>query len=158
MSADIVALERICNAVAERLGYEVVDVEFQRESQGFVLRVYIDCPAGVSLKDCETVSRDLGATLDVEEIMSRSYRLEVSSPGLRRPLRHEEHFRRFSGSKVRIRTRDPIDGRRNFAGTLMGVDEGRVLLKLDSGIVAIPLVEIRKANVEYDFAAAGSKR
>jgi len=157
MSESVAAIEKVCNGVADRLGYELVDLEFRRESDGFVLRVYIDCPAGVRLRDCEAVSRDLSAALDVEDVLAQSYRLEVSSPGLCRPLRHEAHFRRFAGSRVRLRTRDPIDGRRNFAGTLVGVSDGQVVLRLDDGTVTIPLVAIHKANVDYDFAA-GSKR
>jgi ribosome maturation factor RimP len=156
MPADFL-VERVCSDVAERLGYELVDLEFRLESQGLVLRVYIDCPAGVTLRDCERVSRDLGVALDVEDVVARSYRLEVSSPGLNRPLRREEHFRRFSGSRVRIRTREPLSGRRNFSGTLVGVGDGRVRLMIETGIVEIPLVEIQKANVEYDFAS-GAKR
>ena len=157
MSVEIAAIERVCNQVVERLGYELVDVEFQRESSGFVLRVYIDCPAGVMLKDCEAVSRDLGAAMDVEDVVENRYRLEVSSPGLNRPLRRAEHFRRFLGSRVRIRTREPLDGRRNFAGKLVGVGDGNVQVSVESGIVTIPLVAMQKANVEYDFAE-GAKR
>lgn len=157
MSAEVAAIERVCHGVVERLGYELVDLEFRREPDGFVLRVYIDCPAGVALRDCEAVSRDLSAALDVEDVVAQSYRLEVSSPGLCRPLRHEAHFRRYCGSRVRVRTRDPIDGRRNFAGLLVGVSDGQVMLRLDGGTVTIPLVAIHKANVEYDFAA-GAKR
>ena len=150
-------MERVCTGVVERLGYELVDLEFQREPIGFVLRVYIDCPAGVMLRDCEAVSRDLGAALDVEEVVAGRYRLEVSSPGLCRPLRRAEHFRRFLGSRVRIRTREPRDGRRNFSGALVGADDGNVQVRVESGTVTIPLVEIQKANVEYDFDL-GAKR
>ena len=112
------------------------------------LRIYIDRPGGVDLGLCEAV------TAELRDLLER-YSLEVSSPGVDRPLTKPEHFRRFLGSRVRVRTSDPIDGRRNFTGTLQGADAEAVSLEADGEAVRIPLDGIKRSNLIGDFSFGG---
>jgi ribosome maturation factor RimP len=131
---------------------ELVEVEFQRETQGWILRLYMDRPGGVTLDDCQAVSQELGDHLDVAEIIEYPYHLEVSSPGLDRPLTRDADFVRFAGKAARIVTRDPIQGQRNFRGRLAGLMDGAVLLDLAEGRQArIPRDLITKARLEIEL-------
>jgi ribosome maturation factor RimP len=131
---------------------ELVEVEFQRETQGWILRLYMDRPGGVTLDDCQAVSQELGDHLDVAEIIEYPYHLEVSSPGLDRPLTRDADFVRFAGKAARIVTRDPIQGQRNFRGRLAGLMDGAVLLDLAEGRQArIPRDLIAKARLEIEL-------
>jgi ribosome maturation factor RimP len=118
-----------------------------------MLRVYIDREAGgITLNDCEAVSRDLGAALDVEDIISHAYTLEVSSPGLDRALTKPEHFARFAGSAVKIKTYQPVNGQKVFRGKLRGIEGSIVKIELPEGAVLdIPLGDISKASLEVEF-------
>ncbi len=137
--------------LAER-GLELVDVEFRREAHGWVLRLYMDRPGGVTLDDCQRVSEELGDHLDVEDFIGHPYHLEVSSPGLDRPLSQPEHFSRFAGKAVRITTREYVGGRRNFSGRLAGLEGTAVLLDLQDGQRAtIPLALILRARLEPEL-------
>ena len=133
-------------------GLELVDVEFLRESQGWILRLYLDRPAGVTLQDCQRVSEELGDHLDVEDVIDQPYSLEVSSPGLDRPLTRESDFVAFAGKAARITTHEAIEGQRNFRGRLAGLVEGAVLLDLPDGRrVRIPRGLILKARLEVEL-------
>jgi len=133
-------------------GLELVDVEFLRESQGWILRLYLDRPGGVTLDDCQRVSEELGDHLDVEEVIDQPYSLEVSSPGLDRPLTRESDFVAFAGKAARITTHEAIEGQRNFRGRLAGLVEGAVLLDLPDGRrVRIPRGLILKARLEVEL-------
>ncbi len=139
----------IAEPLCEELGVEVVDVEYTMERGGWVLRLYIDRPGGVTLDDCARVSRELGTLLDVEDIVPQSYSLEVSSPGLDRPLKREKDFLKVVGKKVRIRTIEPIDGRKNFKVVVDAVEKGTVVVRDSGGHVwKIPLDNIEKARCE----------
>src|SRR3954451_6634162 len=125
----------IAERVASGYGLQIFDVQFRREAPGMVLRVQIDRPGpastdedSVSVHDCATVSRDLSAIFDVEEVVPTAYTLEVSSPGLDRPLRHRQDYERFAGRSAKIVTRDKIDGQTFFKGQLAGVDGDTVLM------------------------------
>jgi ribosome maturation factor RimP len=134
------------------LGLELVELEFRREVQGWVLRVYLDRPGGVTLADCQRVSEELGDHLDVEDFIDHAYHLEVSSPGLDRPLTREADFVRFAGQAANITTRDDIDGRHNFRGRLAGLEAGVVLLDLPEGRrTGIPLGLILRARLHTEF-------
>jgi len=111
---------------------------------GETLRLYIDHPDGVDLALCERVTNHLADLLE-------SWSLEVSSPGVDRPLTKPEHFRRFMGRRVRVRTRDPISGQRSFTGTLTGADDSRVRLEAGTGEVEIPLARIRRSNLVPEY-------
>jgi ribosome maturation factor RimP len=132
-------------------GLSLVDIVYQREQAGWVLRVLIDREQGITLVDCARVSREFGQLLDVEDVIPASYRLEVSSPGLDRPLKKEADFIKYTGRRVRIKTKDKISERRNFKGALLGYSEGKVMVKVDgSEVFAIPLSAILKANLELE--------
>jgi ribosome maturation factor RimP len=148
-------VERV-RALAEPIladrGLELVEAEFQRETRGWILRLYIDRPGGVTLDDCQKVSEELGDHLDVADVIDHPYDLEVSSPGLDRPLTRDADFVRFAGKAARIVTRDPIEGQRNFRGRLAGLAEGAVLLTLADGRqVRMPRDLIAKARLEIEL-------
>jgi ribosome maturation factor RimP len=128
-------------------GMELVHVEFQREPGGRTLRIYLDKPGGVTLADCVDVSRQLGDILDVGLETDLSYRMEVSSPGVQRPLGKLGDFERFRGRRARIRIVNPIEGRRNFTGTLEGVDGELVVLTIEQRTMRIALADIAKAHL-----------
>ncbi len=130
---------------------ELVDIEFKNEAGGKVLRVYLDKPGGIKLDDCAKVSRNLSVLLDVNDVIGSSYNLEVSSPGLRRPLRKESDFERFAGKKVKIKTNEIIEDRKNFIGNLMGIEKKIVSVDVDGKLYSLPLDSIKKANLELDF-------
>jgi ribosome maturation factor RimP len=148
----LLRVERILTPLLEAEGFSLVDVEYKREQGGWVLRVFIDKKGGVTLDDCAQVSREFGQLLDVEDIIPTSYHLEVSSPGLDRPLKKEEDFVQYTGRKVRIKTKEQVSGRRNFKGALLGCSEGKVMVKVEgSEVFAIPFTSILKANLEIEL-------
>jgi len=133
-------------------GLELVDVEFQRETRGWILRLYIDRLGGVTLEDCQKVSEELGDHLDVADVIDHPYSLEVSSPGLDRPLTRDADFVRYAGKPARIVTHEPIEGQRNFRGRLAGLVDGAVLLALADGRqVRIPRDLMAKARLEIEL-------
>ncbi|MBI4475657.1 MAG: ribosome maturation factor RimP [Acidobacteria bacterium] len=175
-------------ATAERVavsyGLEIFDVQFRRESPGWVLRVILDRPGpfrlkaeatapgmeatapgaestsqraeatseGVSISDCQRVSEDLSAILEVEDLIDHAYTLEVTSPGLDRPLRHEADYRRFTGRLAKIVVTEPVDGQSHFAGRLKGVEDGSVLVETGREKVRrIPLDLIKRGRLDVEF-------
>lgn len=158
-------LRRVIEPVCAAHGLELVDSRFISE-RGLTLQILIERPgqpdglAGVSLADCQAVSRDLLTVLEVEEAaVPRNYRLEVGSPGIERPLITRRDFERFAGREVRLRTSRPIGGRRRLEGMLRGVDAGRdygvdgdvIRVSVSGEELAVPLAEIAKANLVYRF-------
>ncbi len=146
--------------VVEALGYELVHTEFEGRGKNALLRLYIDHPfvAGsheevpeITLTDCETVSREVSAFLDVSDPIAEPYRLEISSPGLDRPLTKPAHFERFRGEEARVTLEAPQDGRRKFRGRIDGVDDDQLHLVVDGERVALPLQGIRKARLVPDI-------
>jgi ribosome maturation factor RimP len=133
------------------LGYEVVELEFHPQGRGGLLRVYIDREAGVTVDDCEIVSRQVSAVLDVEDPIPGAYTLEVSSPGLDRPLRKAADFARFAGQQARIDMELPIEGRRRFAGTLKGCEAEEVMIEVDGVLHKLPLGSMAKARLVPDL-------
>lgn len=134
-------------------GLELVDVEFVRE-HAWILRLYIDKPGGVGLDDCAAASHAVETALDVAELIDHPYSLEVSSPGLNRPLKKPEHFQRAQGKKVKVKTYAPIGEppRKNFSGMLTGIDADVVTVEVEgAGPFRIPMREIAKAHLEFDF-------
>ena len=173
-------LRAVAARVAASYGLEVFDLQFRRESIGWVLRVVLDrvpatdedaqghsapaagvaalgggAPSAVNIEDCQRVSHDLSALLDVEDDLSTAlgekYTLEVSSPGLDRPLRGEADFRRFEGRLTKIVTTAPVDGQSHFAGRLSGVDEGAVLVTEGRRVHRVPLGSIKRARLDVEF-------
>jgi ribosome maturation factor RimP len=146
-------IRQILHPILESMGLTLWDLEFHKQGPQWLLRIFIDRESGgVTLNDCETVNRDLGAALDVEDIISHPYTLEVSSPGLDRTLSKPEHFARFTGSMVKIKTFQSINGQKVFRGTLLGLAEGMVSMELETGLVLeIPMTGITKASLEVEF-------
>ncbi|HEX9102893.1 MAG TPA: ribosome maturation factor RimP [Polyangia bacterium] len=152
---DQTKLQSLVEPVVAGQGYELVDVEFKSELGAWILRVYIDKPGaegGVGLDDCASVSRELSAVLDVDDAIPGHYSLEVSSPGLNRPLKKEADFARFVGKKAKIRTRHPVgESRRNFSGTLVAVAAGKVQIDVGDQVCEVPVDDVEKANLVYEF-------
>jgi ribosome maturation factor RimP len=158
--ADVLGqIRTMASRVAESYGLEIFDVQYRREAHGMVLRIQIDRPGpaataddSVSVDDCANVSRDLSAMLDVEDVVPSAYTLEVSSPGLDRPLRRAEDYQRFAGRRARLVVRQAVDGQTFFRGILGGVDDGDVLIDADDKKRhRVPLGVITRANLEVDF-------
>jgi ribosome maturation factor RimP len=133
------------------LGLELVEIQFRREAAGWVLRLIIDKETGVSLDDCAEVSREAGRLLEVEDPIEHSYRLEVSSPGLERPLRQEKDYLRFVGHKAKIKTSEPVDGQWVFIGTIEQFHDRVLTLQTDQGKITLPLDMIAKARLFFDL-------
>jgi ribosome maturation factor RimP len=130
-----------------QLGYELVDLEYAPGRNSAVLRLFIDTPEGVGLDDCERVSHEVSALLDVEDPVPGAYTLEVSSPGLDRVLRTPAHFGRFIGERIWLELRAPRDGRRRYTGQLAALDETGIELSVDGAIVRVPFAEIGRARL-----------
>jgi ribosome maturation factor RimP len=153
-------IEKLLLPVVADLSLELVDIEYQREDRGWVLRIYLDKEGGINLDDCAQASREFSTLLDVEDIVDTVYTLEVSSPGLERPLKKIPDFERFSGEPAKIKTRRACDpdgrgqSRKIFSGVLQGVRDGQiVLLQTDKkgGEVVLDLKDIEKANLVFEF-------
>ncbi len=130
---------------------ELVDVEYKKEHHGWVLRVFLDKPGGINIEDCQEVSRLLDEKLDLEDPIPGSYSLEVSSPGLERPLTKTQDYERFAGRLVQIRTYKGLYGRKRFQGVLQGLQGEKVLLDFEGEMIEIPLQLIAKANLAVEF-------
>lgn len=138
----------LAEQTAAVMGMEIVLIEIKGGGNRSIVCVFIDQPEGISLNDCERFSRRFSVLLDVEDWIPFRYVLEVSSPGLNRPLTKETDFQRFAGKNARIRTRLPIEGQRSFKGKILRAGEGRVVMELDQGKqVEISTAEIEKANL-----------
>lgn len=140
-------LHRLLEPAIEGLGYELSDLELRPGSRNGLVRVFIDSPDGIVLEDCEKVSRQVSAVLDVEDPLPGNYTLEVSSPGLDRTLTKPEHFQRFTGELVRVKTRFPIGGRRNFRGSLRSVGDDSIEIEVDGASHRLPMETIESARL-----------
>jgi len=159
-NVDTQKLIEIVRPVVDGLGYDLVDLQWLHEGGHWVLRALIDHPehsanavtGGVGLDDCARVSHAVSAELDVADAIHVAFHLEVSSPGLDRPLKRESDFRRFVGKKARIRTRHPVgESRRNFSGTLVGAEGGKVRIDVDGQTYEIPVDDVEKANLQVEL-------
>lgn len=131
--------------------FELVDIEFKTEGRGKLLRIFIDKSGGITVDECAEVSREFGTLLDVNDLIESSYRLEISSPGLRRPLKKPQDFTRYEGRKIKLKTYAPVHERKTFTGELLGYKDGEVSVSADGVIYQIPYEMISKANLEIDF-------
>lgn len=170
---DRTALQRVVEPIVRAHGAEVVDLELRSERGGWVFRVYVEKAgsaahslstrdAAVNLELCANVSRDLSPALDVADLIPQAYHLEVSSPGVERPLRAERDFVRFTGQKAKIRVRDPVDGQHVIVGVLDGVSDGRVrivegtLTQPGARTHEVPLSTIERARLVFEFGSSGN--
>jgi ribosome maturation factor RimP len=142
----------VSEALVGHEGMEIVDIEYHREGHGAVLRFYLDRDDGIGVDELATMSRRLGDLLEVHDVVPGHYTLEVSSPGINRRLRQPEHFRRYVGKRVRVRTLGRSEGRRQFVGALRAVEERGIVVDAADGSRFIEFDDIAKANYEHDFA------
>jgi ribosome maturation factor RimP len=158
MRKDVQDIWLLAEPYVRDAGFDLIEVQYGREPSGWAVRLFIDSPAvadagatAVGLDNCERVSRDVSAALDVADLIPHAYQLEVSSPGLDRPLRRERDFARFVGESARIRLIDGVEGRRNFLGTLRAASDGRVEIACDGRSYDLPIDDIQKANLVPDW-------
>ena len=145
-------LEKLVRGAVESLGYELVGVEMVGGmDSGLLLRVYIDQEQGITLDDCGAVSHQVSGVLDVEDPIPGHYDLEVSSPGLDRPLFEKAHFDRFKGQKAKLKLNAKLEGRRKLVGTLEGTDDDAVLIELDGELYRVPLHLVETARLVPEF-------
>lgn len=148
----------VIRAVAERVaagrGYELVDVEVARARGGHLVRLYVDKPGGIGLEELQAVSEEVSAILDAEDPIDSAYTLEVSSPGLDRPLKTEADYRRFLGRLAKLSSYEPVDGRRHWVGRLEQIEDGVVSLRLErekGALARIPYAKIAHGRLEVEF-------
>lgn len=151
-------VSRVVNDVALRVtadrGLELVDVEIKKLKDGQTVRLFVDKEGGIGLDELESVSHEVSAILDAEDPIKGTYTLEVSSPGLDRPLKDEKDFRRFIGKLAKISSYEPIEGRRHWTGRLLSVEEGAVTVQLEAekgALARIPLGKVAAARLEAEF-------
>jgi ribosome maturation factor RimP len=154
-------IRELCTGPVEGAGYELVDVEWKRELVGWVCRLLVDKPGDrMGIEDCTRLSHEVSAVLDASEAIPQAYHLEVSSPGVDRPLRTAAHFRRFVGERAKIKMHVGLESRRNFTGKIVAVSpdgEGppRVVLDVDGVQFTLPLDDLERATLVFDFAKVG---
>lgn len=148
---------QLLEPVLARDGFDLVEVEWQREGGGWVLRLYVDKAGGVGIDDCQAASRLVETILDVEDFVEPAYSLEVSSPGVERPLRKPQDFQRFAGQRAKVRAFGPFESaaglppRKQWTGVLRGFADGAVEIDVDGTVHRIPIERVAKAHLEYDF-------
>jgi ribosome maturation factor RimP len=140
-------LFRLLDPAVNSLGYELVELEFAPAGSGGVLRLYIDAAPGITLDDCERVSRQVGAVLESEDPIAGHYTLEVSSPGLDRVLRTRAHYERFLGSRIKVQLGAPLAGRRRFTGALLEVRDEGIVVDVDGTRTLLEYGQIQKARL-----------
>jgi ribosome maturation factor RimP len=144
-------LNELIQPLVEDLGYEFVGIDYNNNPKNSILRIYIDQESGVDIKDCEVVSRETAALLDVKDPIKSHYNLEVSSPGLDRPLFTPAHYVEFAGQEAKITLFAPQDGRRKFNGPILGADESKVKVEQDGVAVEVDFDNIAKAKLVPDY-------
>lgn len=137
--------------VVNGMGYDLIEIEHFPNPKHGVLRLYIDKEDGVTVDDCSSVSHQISALIDVEEPVSGHFNLEISSPGLDRPLRRLKDFQRFTGSLVKLKTAMPLEGQRNFSGRLLEADEDKVVIETDDEEISLPMSAVEKARIVPEY-------
>lgn len=144
---------KLAKPIVEELNYELYHVEYVKENDEYYLRIYIDKPDGISLKDCEAVSRQMSDVLDVEDPIKDPYFLEISSPGLNRGLYTEEHYNRFKGRLVFVKFDKSISGKKNIKGILVDINEDSLIIKEEDQEIefSVPKDKIKTVNLEGEI-------
>ncbi len=148
MQAQLEKIEQLLRPLAESIQCDLITCEWTQEMGRRILRLYIDKPEGIVVEDCERFSNLINPLLDVEDLISQSYDLEVSSPGVNRPLKRLKDFERFIGQTIKVKTYTPLDGRSRYKGKLLEATETLIKVEVDRQEYKIPLSEIEKANLE----------
>lgn len=151
MAARDTQLRDLIEPVVTALGFELWGVEYHTGSKQTLLRIYIESPDGIDVDDCAKVSRQLSSVFDVEDPIAGEYNLEVSSPGMDRPLYTQEQFEMYVGQNVKVKLRSAFEGRKNFSGQLTGVEGDDVVVAIDKEEYLLPLDLIDKANLVPSF-------
>ena len=146
----ITTIQRFVEPMLAEMAVELVDIQYRREGHGWVLRFYLDKDGGITIDDCAAVSREISAYLEVENLIDHPYHLEVSSPGLERPLKKKEDFLRFVDRPVRIKLHNPLGGQRVLTGMLRGIEGDAVALEMETGIVFLEQENISKARLSLE--------
>ena len=153
-------IEQLIQPILEDLGLELVDLEYKREQRGWILRIFLDKDGGITLDNCADASREISSLFDVEDVIQTAYNLEVSSPGIERPLKTLAHFQRFIGETVKVKTYLPVspeDGKKaqkTFVGTLEQASDDGIIIQLQGKTkvaLELKLDQIEKANLKFDF-------
>lgn len=144
-------VEKLAQPAAEARKLDLVDVKYVKEGNRWYLRIFIDKYGGVDLNDCQELSTVLSEILDKEDVVPHSYMLEVSSPGIERPLKKPEDYERFIGERVSVRTYSALNGQKKFTGQLIGFNGSEIEIKIEQGRVVIPLEKVSKANLSPEF-------
>ena len=158
MQRSLAQLGDLLEPVVAGMGYELVEIEYNPSARHGLLRLYIDHEDGIQLEDCSDVSNQVSALLDVEDPIPGHYNLEISSPGLDRPLRGIRDYERFQGEIVKIRTGMPIDGRRNFKGRLCGIEGDGINIECDGQRFVLPLASIERARLVPELGSKPHER
>jgi ribosome maturation factor RimP len=144
-------IESLLSPILREETIELVDLEFKASGKRWVLRIFIDKTGGITISDCEKVNRELGRILDVEDFIDHAYSLEVSSPGLTRPLKKKEDFVRYKGKLCKIVTKERIGDTNEFKGQILDADDDKVEIKGKIDVFTIPICAIKKANLEFEI-------
>jgi ribosome maturation factor RimP len=144
-------VEDLVEPVLEEMGFELVSVQYLSKYGRWVLRLYIDKEGGVTIDDCARVSGEIGDLIDVKDVIEHQYVLEVSSPGLDRPLKKERDLTRAIGKKIKVIMGVPLKGRRNFTGDLKDYQDGQLLIETNGEMVALPWSQVDRANLVHEF-------
>ena len=148
--ADLARIEEALQPVLSQEAVELVDLRYLQSGGGWVLRVFVDKHGGITLADCESLSKRIGGILDTTDAITHAYKLEVSSPGLNRIVKKEKDFIRFSGHRIKIKLKIAQEGRRRFSGFLKGIEAGKVLIENDGEAVSLDLSSIDEARLDPD--------
>ena len=151
MRRDQTHLWELFEPIVSGMGYDLVEIEHFPNPKHGVLRLYIDKEGGINVDDCSSVSRQVGAFIDVEDPVSGQFNLEVSSPGSDRPLRRLKDFQRFVGSMIKLKTAMPLEGQRNFRGRLLAASEETVVIETDTEELSIPMSVVEKTRIVPEF-------
>ncbi|MFH1490376.1 MAG: ribosome maturation factor RimP [Pseudomonadota bacterium] len=146
-------VKELVEPILAEMGFELIDAVYVSTAGRWVLRLYIDKDGGVTIDDCARVSVEIGDLVDVKDVIRHEYTLEVSSPGLNRPLTRDKDLMGAVGKKVKVKTGAPINGRRNFVGYLKTFSGDKLFLDVENQQVVIPWSDVKKANLEYEFNA-----
>ena len=144
-------ITQIAYPILDEKDFELVDVEYLSEHGTWVLRIYVDKEGGITLDECGLLSREIGELIDVKDILQHEYVLEVSSPGLDRPLKKEKDFLGSIGKRIKIKMLEPVNGRRNFTGYLQDFNNGTLALDEENQVIFLSFQAVEKANLVYDF-------
>ncbi len=144
-------ISQLIEPILDEMEVELVDIEYLSHHGRWTVRIYVDKEGGITLDDCARVSREIDEIIDVKDIIRHAYILEVSSPGLNRPLKKEKDFQRAVGKKIKTRVSVPLEGRRNFTGYLKDFRNGILYLEVENNLVSLSWRDVEKANLVYDF-------